>query len=281
MQFYALNSKGQIVNANQAQKQCNYVCTECGTNLRLRSGEHRQKHFFHLEPMRNCSLRKKGMDHLQLQNYLYHLLPANDCHLEYRFPKINRIADVVWMSEKIVFEIQCSPISSMEINERNYDYQSQGWNVVWILHDKRYNRETLSPAEKTLRETPHYFTNMDCNGQGEIYDQFEIVDKNKRLSKLSKLGVNLSCLKTSRNTLKTNELILCQRKHFKWPFHFEGDLFDGNDLEYLKAAIQMELSHYDQSFKKILKERAKRFFSALFLRPYQVILRYFLEKACR
>ncbi len=281
MQLYALNSKRQIVNANQAQKHCNYICTECGTCLRLRSGEHRQKHFYHLEPIRTCSLRKKGMIHLQLQNYLYHLLPANDCHLEYRFSEINRIADVIWISRKIVFEIQCSPISSLEITQRNLDYQSQGWRVVWILHDKRYNKEILTPAEKGLQGNPYYFSNMDIDGKGVIYDQFEMIDKNKRVCKLSRLEVDLAAPKHFIEPVKKHSLSLCTQKHLKWPFYFEGDLFDTNDADYLHEAVRMEREYQRMAAKKILKQWIKKIVHTVFIHPYRVFFRYFLEKACR
>lgn len=281
MQFYALDSKGQPVSAQRAQKHCNYACLECGTRLRVRSGAHRQKHFYHLECIRTCSLRKKGMIHLQLQNYLYQLLPTNDCQLEQRFPEINRIADVVWISKKIVFEIQCSPISSLEICQRNLDYQTLGWTVVWILHDKRYNQSVLSPAEIGLQGTPYYFSNMDADGNGRIYDQFEIVDKNKRVGKLSGLKVDLSSPKYFVEPVKEHQLSLCRLRQLKWPFYFEGDLLDLNESDYLQAAVDGQNEFKRTAAKKRFRQWVKKCLHLIILHPYKVLFRYFLEKACR
>jgi competence protein CoiA len=277
MQFYALNHKGQIINAKQAQKHCDYICTECGTLLRIRSGEHRQTHFYHLESIRTCSLRKKGMVHLQLQNYLFNLLPVNDCHLEHRFSEIKRIADVVWISKKIVFEIQCSPISSLEISQRNLDYKSLGWSVVWILHDKRFNKEVLSTAERGLHDTLYYFSNMNAFGEGVIYDQFEIVEKNRRIRRLGALKVNLDDIKYLIEPINKNTLSLCRQKHLTWPFYFGGDLLDVKDLDYLQAAIRIEKEHQRMAVKQLLVGWMHR----IIIRPYRVLFRYFLEKACR
>lgn len=280
MQFYALDRKGQIINAKRAKKQCDYLCLECGTHLRVRSGIHRQKHFYHLESIRSCSLRKKGMAHLQLQNHLYELLPSGDCHLEHRFAEINRIADVVWMSKKIVFEIQCSPISAQEIEARNQAYLNFGWRIVWILHDKRYNKQVLSAAEVTLQTQPHYFSNMNAKGEGIIYDQFEIIEKNRRLKRLGMLKIRLDAPKLFLEEQKNHSLALCQRKHLKWPLHFEGDLLDTTNEDYLKNAFMLEKEHARKASKNFWLNSAKQGMKWV-AHPYRVLFRYFLEKACR
>ena len=51
-----------------------------------------------------------------------------------------------------MFEIQCSPITAREIEERNSDYQSLGYQVIWILHDSLYNKGRLTAAEYFLQE---------------------------------------------------------------------------------------------------------------------------------
>ncbi|MFI5342753.1 MAG: competence protein CoiA [Chlamydiales bacterium] len=292
MQFYALNNKGQAISAKQAQKHCNYLCIECGTRVRLRGGMHRQRHFYHLEAVRSCSLRQKGMVHLQLQDYLFNLLPENDSVLEKRFPSINRIADVAWFSQKIVFEIQCSPISALEISQRNQDYLREGWRVVWILHDQRYNQKHLTPAEITLQGHPHYFSNMNAQGEGMIYDQFEIVDKGMRQKRLGCLKIDLAqpkwirmseeitCTSWSAPTA-VSRLNLCRRRLLDWPIHFSGDLIDLQDSAYLQAAVRLENEFCRLTNRREVKQWMKWGLQRLIIHPYRVIFRYFLEKACR
>lgn len=282
MQFYALNDKGQAISAKQAQRHCNYLCIECGTRVRLRGGEHRQRHFYHLEAVRSCSLRQKGMVHLQLQNYLFHLLPENDCGLEQRFPSINRIADVAWFSQKIVFEIQCSPITALEISQRNQDYFKEGWRVVWILHDQRYNQKHLTPAEIALQGYPHYFSNMNAQGEGMIYDQFEIVDKGMRQKKLGCLRIDLTQPKWIHTGFQNQSVLhLCWRRLLDWPIHFKGDLIDLQDSEYLQAAVHLENEFCRLTIRRRVNQWMRWGLQRLIVHPYQVIFRYFLEKACR
>ncbi len=91
--------------------------------------------------------------------------------MEVPFPIILRIADLYWPSVKIVFEIQCSPISKVEIASRNRDYARIGITVVWIFHERRFNRRFLSQAERFARKKVAYYTNINSKGRGFIYDQ--------------------------------------------------------------------------------------------------------------
>lgn len=282
MQFYAFDEKKNLIHAVQAKKNLNYQCIECQTRVRLRGGIHRQLHFYHLDRKRTCGLNQKGMVHLQLQNFLAKNLLKDDVQLECRFPTINRIADVAWFSEKIVFEIQCSPISAIEVQQRNQDYQSQGWSVVWILHDQRYNQKYLSPAEKALREHPHYFSNMNADGKGLIYDQFEIVEKSLRKIKMDKLVVDLKHLFVmSENRLKKHSLSMCQNRVKQWPFYFKGDLLEVQNLPYYQAALDFEKKQRHEKFNQTISQLGLHFIHHLFIHPYRVFFRYLLEKACR
>ena len=88
--------------------------------------------------------------HLAIQKVLSKSLPGS--RLEHRFPSIGRVADVVYFPKKIIFEVQCSPISLKEVQKRNRDYLSLGFTVIWILHDRHYNKKTLSLAERACRK---------------------------------------------------------------------------------------------------------------------------------
>jgi competence CoiA-like predicted nuclease len=153
---------------------------ECGKIVRRRGGKNRQDHFYHLKPDPACRQCQKSLHHLQVQWYLYHLLPDGECVLEKRFPEISRIADAVWEKKKLVFEVQCSPIPQAEVRQRNHDYQSLGYTVVWILHERRFHQRKISAVEEWLQGKPHYFTNFDAAGNGQIYDHLQVYERGMR-----------------------------------------------------------------------------------------------------
>ncbi len=192
MQLLALNVENQLVEASFAQKKCDYFCMECGKLVRLRGGTHRQNHFYHLKPDPKCRQSQKSLQHLQVQNYLYNLLPIGCVQLEKRFPEIARIADVVWEDQKIVFEVQCSPITQKEVESRNRDYGRMGYQVVWILHEKRFIKRKVSAAEEWLNHHLLYYTNFDANGFGEIYDQLHVFNRGLRRYSSKRSIVNLN-----------------------------------------------------------------------------------------
>lgn len=178
MQLYARQEKTYVL-AVDAQKHKNYSCPECQGALRVRGGPHRKAHFYHIAGAPHCRQAGKSMAHLQTQLFLKQKL--EESFLEYPFPSIGRIADVFWKKENTVFEIQCSSLSLSEAQKRCEDYTSLGLKVIWILHDKTFNKKNLSAAEAFLRLKGCFFTNFDDKGRGLIYDQFELVQKNRRL----------------------------------------------------------------------------------------------------
>jgi competence protein CoiA len=112
--------------------------------------------------------------------------------MERPFPGISRIADVVWEKEKIVFEIQYSPISLEEASSRCSDYKTAGFTPIWILHVKRFNRRKINASENFLRKTGAYYTNFNEKGHGEIFDQFEICKNGRRLFRGPTLTLDIS-----------------------------------------------------------------------------------------
>jgi hypothetical protein len=122
----------------------------------------------------------------------------------------NRRADALWEEKKIVFEIQLSSISLQEVLARNSDYQTLGYQVVWILHEGLFNGRSLSPAEQHLRTScPTYFTNGDA-----IYDQVEVLQGQQRLYRGTPLPVQMA--------LPCSPFIQIPGR--TWPLHFVGDV---------------------------------------------------------
>jgi hypothetical protein len=113
-----------------------------------------------------------------------------ESHREVRVSTIKRIADLVW--EEYVFEIQVSPISLSEAQARIRDYQKAGYKVIFLLHDRRYNRSFLTSSEAYLRHTKNaYYAHADPRGEVFIYDQYEKVSGKRRILKSPPLPVDL------------------------------------------------------------------------------------------
>nr|NGY94306.1 hypothetical protein [Neochlamydia sp. AcF84] len=249
MHFYAFDEKGNQVSAHQADKRLYYFCRECLGLVKSRGGLLRHLHFYHLEPNRSCRQDGKSLVHLQVQHYLQNCLPG--CELEKRFPLINRIADLFWEKEGLVIEIQCSPISAREIDARNLDYASLGYRVLWILHDRLFNRHRLTAAEYLLQDSFHYFTNIDSEGVGYIYDQGDRIEKGKRVLTLGFRKVNFfsyhSHLKESM--VFGNYPPWIKKRLESWRGYFTGDYLDYflTMQEPEKAALLSALSVDEQS----------------------------------
>ncbi|MCP5507503.1 MAG: hypothetical protein H7A37_04275 [Chlamydiales bacterium] len=247
MQIYARNDSNFLIAAVDADKNSDYYCLECGGTVRCRGGIRRRCHYYHLCKPRRCRQEGKSLVHLQVQEHLHHLLPGSA--LEVRFDAIDRIADVVWEQEKLIFEVQCSAISAEELQARNADYGKLGYQVVWVLHDRRYNRRHLSDAELVLQGSPHYFTNMTDVGSGQIYDQRAWIEDAVRRRWSGRAFVDLSK-----------------------PERLNGELFFSGDL---RARIDT---------KKLPIRRAEwiyGFWERLVCHPYRLLLQVLLERACR
>jgi competence protein CoiA len=242
MQLYALD-KSSLVSASGAGREICYLCPECRGMVKKRGGPRRQAHFYHLRRPASCRQHGKSLAHLQIQLHLKSLIPS--LALEKRVE--NRIADTLWEQEKIVFEVQCSPLSLAEARHRCRDYAALGYTPVWILHDKRFNRSRLSPAEEYLRlESTAYFT----NGR-HIYDQFDVCKNSRRLFTGPPLPVDMSV------PLKKTLPPLFSRK---WSLSFQGDLHS--------LAETQDLSHLESLQNEYLQQTSvvKHFYKFLLYR---------------
>lgn len=287
MQLYALDSKEKLINARQAIRKTNYTCFECKQVVRLRGGPQRQPHFYHLDPTPECRQHQKGPIHLHLQSWFLEHLPTDDCLLEHPFPSIQRIGDVAWISEKIVFEIQCSPISAQEVLARNRDYNRAGWGVVWILHDGRYNQQRLSAAESALRLSSHFYSNMDKSGKGMIYDQFDLINKGFRIGRLSPLPVDLTRLSLQTKGEKHSfSLEILKERNIHWHHSFSGDLMslflESPDRDYFAEARVLE-EHFLHTSSSVFYwyQWPIWFWRTFIATPYRIFFHFLLERICR
>ncbi|MBS0628665.1 MAG: hypothetical protein JSS30_00395 [Verrucomicrobia bacterium] len=241
MQVYAIDEK-ELLFAAEAVKGKNYSCPECRGVVRLRRGEQRQPHFFHLKLNPSCRLSKKGMIHLQLQIFIKNLFELAE--MEKPFPEIGRIADVADVVNKRIFEIQFSPMSLDEAKARCDDYEGLGYQVIWILHDQTYNQKQISPSERFLRTKTCYFSNMDVRGKGVIYDQFEQIRGKRRWRKADPLPVDLRGLQPLP---KAKWPVVVEQRGQTWPLYCEGDLFD--------LILKEKFSFIKQKFNLVIRLR--------------------------
>jgi competence protein CoiA len=226
MQKHALNQAGHLISVFHAQKKSSYLCPSCKGVMRLRGGPLRMPHFYHLT--RHCSSPSfTSPEHIHVQHTLVKALNSSDAKIERRFPLINRTADVALISKQLIFEVQVSNISKREVIRRNLEYGELGFDVIWILHDQTFNRTILSPAERYLLSRPHYYTNINQEGKGIIYDQLSLHRGNRFLFKSQPLPIDLSRftrkLHPKHCAKELSHQLSIRRK--RWGLSFGGDLF--------------------------------------------------------
>jgi competence protein CoiA len=190
MALYAVDDD-DLIYAGYAETGKIYWCMDCFAPVKRRAGKRAFPHFYHLKASPNCRLYSKTQDHLLAQVQLQKSFPPNVLQMEKPFIQINRVADLLWEKEKIVFEIQCSPITEKEVEKRMFDYHSIGYDVIWLLDDKRYNKRLLRPAEKSLRKQACYYISIKQGLFSEVYDQFEVFAEDVRVKKSKQMTLDL------------------------------------------------------------------------------------------
>jgi len=195
-----------------------------------------------------------------------------EIELEKPFHSILRIADLCWERHKIVFEIQCSPISIKEAYERKRDYALEGYELIWLLDDKRYNKKILRPSEGFLRGQACYFFSSTT---GLVYDQFELVVERSRLLKGPPLPIDL--LTPTPIFIPPGFQILQQQKSRLAKYIFQGDLLFRSltNSSYLDKLIA-----YEETMGTSYRDHKKKFFwfKKIFLIGLESLLRLICRK---
>jgi competence protein CoiA len=216
-----------LIDAWDAEKKKVYKCAECGSKVRLRRVFSKFPHFYHLAKSPSCRLYSKSERHLLIQLNIQKLLPKGESVLEKPFPTIHRIGDLVWEKHKIVFEVQCSPISEKEANSRKIEYGALGYEIVWILDDKLFNQKQLRPAEKFLRSNLSYFVYYEKN---IFYDQLELFSNQRRIKKGAKEIISLAKIKKGPKEIPSFPIPKqIQERLIKNSHYFGRDLIDQID----------------------------------------------------
>ena len=169
MALFAERSERKI-SALDAKEKHGYTCLLCKHPVILKKGTSKVPHFSHKKLSPSCKQKKRSSKHLELQLQIQSLFPEAEVTLEVPFYEIQRVADLVWEKEGIIFELQLSPLTKEEALRRERDYASIGYEVVWLLGDKTFNRRKGKEAEIQIRKKTSYYISLKT---GQIYDQIE------------------------------------------------------------------------------------------------------------
>ena len=250
--------KDETVSAWDAETGKRYECLECQTPLKLRTSKLKFPHFYHVSTSRYCRLYSKSEKHLLIQYEIQKKIPGTI--LEKPFPSIGRIADVVWEEKQMIFEIQCSFITEKEVKERTEEYRSLGYEIIWLLDDRKFNKKHLSAAENWIR--CKYFVDKNLL----FYDQLEIVRDQKRIGKGSKIPIRLS----PRQKTKWPESLPEQvRERTLNKYYFENDILDRSlrsELAYLQAAPLSKWALFKEIFTQVVRKPYVAFLNSLLKR---------------
>ena len=251
MQIFASTKNNNLITVFQAEKKENYFCLECNEILHKRSGIYQQEHFYHVKPTLNCRQNNKSIEHIQTQIFIKKLFENLSCHMEYRFNSINRIADLYIEELNLVIEIQCSFISVKEVKTRISDYGKLGLRVLWILHEKKFNKKTKTPVEIFLKNQTYYYTNINDVGQGIIFDSYFFSKKR---------SIDLGCYLSFPRYLPKDYLLL-KRRRKNLPFYFKGDLsflilHEKNHelIQKIKVYRSKNTLHFVNQFSMLIKD---------------------------
>ena len=157
MQTVAYDAQGELIAAYHAKRGEDYACAQCQSPVRKRSGLFQKAHFYHLSQGDTlCHRRDRSSVHREIQDFMQQEFHG-ELALEVRFPTIDRIADMVWQKENVIFELQCTPLAPHKALQRVHDYAQVGYQVIWLLLEERFYGTRVSALERTLQGQPYAF----------------------------------------------------------------------------------------------------------------------------
>jgi len=113
-----------------------FFCIHCKKAVIFKNGTRKRAHFSHEKDSLSTS-NPESAAHLLVKHSFAKWLKEQKIivEIEKRFPQIDRIADVYfeYQNAKYVIEIQKSPMSDAEFNQRITDYKQVNVTVLWIF----------------------------------------------------------------------------------------------------------------------------------------------------
>jgi competence protein CoiA len=283
MAFFALDEE-ESVSSWDADPRKIYRCIECAAPVKVRRGKTRIPHFYHLRNAPSCRLYSKSEDHLLLQLQIQKLLPKGKALMEQPIPSINRVSDLLWEEKKIAFEIQCSTLLEAEAEARMREYKSAGYDVVWILDDRVFNKRLLRPAEEFLRRRLCFFASFNRMALSLFYDQFEIFQRHQRVKKGTRITIDLQNVYTPSQPKWPPQLPLqIERRIENCSRFFARDLLHRALLSNKFPTFVVSLQNWrmlEARFQEEKKEknRIKEFLRRWIFEPYLALLDEVLKR---
>ena len=146
----ALDEKGRLVSLlDEISEKQTFTCPACHSPVRLRHGQIIRPHFAHVF-LENCDFysENESDEHLQLKAALYQALSQSEnVTVEAVLPELHQVADVL-VNDNLALEVQCSRLSEKRLRERTTSYHKAGFNVLWLLGEKLWLGERLTPLQR-------------------------------------------------------------------------------------------------------------------------------------
>lgn len=146
----ALDEKGRLVSLlDEISEKQTFTCPACHSPVRLRHGQIMRPHFAHVS-LKNCDFysENESDEHLQLKVALYQALSQSEnVTVEAVLPELHQVADVL-VNDNLALEVQCSRLSEKRLRERTTSYHKAGFNVLWLLGEKLWLGERLTPLQR-------------------------------------------------------------------------------------------------------------------------------------
>lgn len=146
----ALDEKGRLVSLlDEIFEKQTFTCPACHSPVRLRHGQIMRPHFAHVS-LKNCDFysENESDEHLQLKAALYQALSQSEnVTVEAVLPELHQVADVL-VNDNLALEVQCSRLSEKRLRERTTSYHKAGFNVLWLLGEKLWLGERLTPLQR-------------------------------------------------------------------------------------------------------------------------------------
>jgi competence protein CoiA len=141
--LYGKTKQGTIEHAANATKDCNYYCPLCCQKLMLKQGKYKRAHFAHGKI--SCAHKEESYVHYQAKYSLGRAIKdlGMDVQIEPYLKACHQIPDIL-INNKIILEIQCSPITVAQLQTRTGDYNKLGYLVIWIIEDTFEDKSVIS-----------------------------------------------------------------------------------------------------------------------------------------
>ncbi|MFC4772246.1 competence protein CoiA [Enterococcus hermanniensis] len=135
--LFAFTKEKQLVDASGADARKTYYCPDCGSVLIRKAGKLLIPHFAHTAN-ENCQGMSEGetAEHLNLKKIFYQWGRQDDQHWKLEEPLKDLPQRPDLLNQKLVVEIQCSPLKTSRLEERVSGYRQMGYQDWWLLGRK-------------------------------------------------------------------------------------------------------------------------------------------------